>query len=189
MVPLYQLVLTLGANRGTGRKPLSMGKDGRRWKKKQEIVEIFLQVNDILLWLSGQLDTTTGLMGNLWHLKTCSQLVGPPCTESVDVIFQFLPNYFQEMGQKRSEGIPCPLRAPRDSYVSRSANQALSNALTVEEPEEFPHGLASVVVGLATPVQPDKWQPADYGQQIFSNWSRHHNCQAFPTLSLSLLTF
>ena len=77
-MPLYQLVLTLGANRGTGRKPLSMGKDGRRWKKKQEIVEIFLQVNDILLWLSGQLDTTTGLMGNLWHLKTCSQLVGPP---------------------------------------------------------------------------------------------------------------
>ena len=157
--------------------------------KKQEIGEIFLQVNDILLWLSGQLDSTTGLIGNLWHLKTCSQLVGPPCTESVDVIFQFLPNCFQEMGQKRSEGIPCPLRAPRDSYVSRSANQALSNALTVEEPEEFPHGLASVVVGLATPVQPDKWQPADYGQQIFSNWSRHHNCQAFPTLSLSLLTF
>ena len=36
MVPLYQLVLTLGANRGTGRKPLSMGKDGRRWKKARD---------------------------------------------------------------------------------------------------------------------------------------------------------
>ena len=153
-----------------------------------------MQVNDILLWLSGQLDSTTGLIGNLWHLKTCSQLVGPPMVaHHAQNLLMSSSNFYRTVSRKwdkkRSEGLPCPLRAPRDSYVSRSANQALSNALTVEEPEEFPHGPASVVVGLATPVQPDKWQPADYGQQIFSNWSRHHNCQAFPTLSLSLLTF
>ena len=78
--------------------------------KKQEIGEISLQVNDILLWLSGQLDTTTGLMGNLWHLKTCSQLVGPPpCTESVDVIFQFFTELFPGNGTKKGQkAFPAP---------------------------------------------------------------------------------
>ena len=54
---------------------------------------------------------------------------------------------------------PHPLRAPGDGYVT---NPALSIALTVAEPEEFPHGPASsvLVAGLPTLLQPDepKWQ-------------------------------
>ena len=45
--------------------------------------------------------------------------------------------------QVGSEGTPHPLRAPGDSYVTK---RALSNALTVAEPEEFPHGPAAAVL-------------------------------------------
>ena len=119
---------------------------------------------------SSHLDRATGLI-SVWclvevtptvcHQRTCS--VVPPCIQPADAITQSLLSHFLEDERNLkvgSEGTPHPLRAPGDSYVSKPA---LSNALTVAEPEEFPHGPASaVVVGLATllvqPRDEPKWQ-------------------------------
>ena len=161
-------------------------------------------------WTS-HLEPATGLM-SVWclvatlqtvcHQKTCS-LVPATCMEPVHINPSLL-SQFQE-DRKRVGGVrghSSPVEAPGDSYVTetrptKKLSLQRSHGGGARGISSWAGAVASaVVVGLATLVQPafgPKWQGSRQimGQQIFSKWSRLHNCQktgfpVAPTPPLSL---
>lgn len=125
------------------------------------------------------------------HQKTCSLV--PPCMEPVD-INQSLLSRFLEDGRRsrqvsRVRGHFPPLEGPWRQLRNRDDQRRRSPTLSRwRSPRNFLMGRRSIGVGCgvgnAAGAFGPKWQGSRQimGQQIFSNWSRLHNCQkaAFP---------